>query len=103
MDKIFEDFLAWIKSKDGNWKTREVIIDEIVESTHAHQIHINLHSEFGFGHIALYESNDIYWIEFEAVARDFENFYRYFEFDTLPIFDEVELEYIEFLAKMKNE
>jgi hypothetical protein len=75
-----------------------VSIDEIVESYNTHQIHINLHSEDGFGHITLFESNNIYWVEFEAVAREFESFYKYFEFERLPCFDRVEDEYIVFMT-----
>jgi hypothetical protein len=51
MDIIFSDFKNWIVSKNGLWKEQGLIIDEIIESTHAHQIHINVHSEDGFGHI----------------------------------------------------
>lgn len=103
MDKIFDDFKIWIKSRDNEWKKRDVIIDEIVESTHAHQIHINLHSAVGYGHIGLFESNNIYWVEFEAVARDFENFYKYFEFDKLPCFNSVEEEYLYFITSRELE
>ena len=35
-----------------------------------------MQSEDGFGHISIFESNNIYWIEFEGVTRDFENFYK---------------------------
>ncbi len=98
MDIIFQDFLNWINSKKVLWGKTGLSIDEIVESNHAHQIHINLHSEDGFGHIALYESNEIYWVEFEAAVREFENFYKYFEFESLPCFDEVENEYIGFMT-----
>lgn len=80
------------------WKEQGLIIDEVIESTHAHQIHINIHSEDAFGHIGLFESNKIYWIEFEAVARGFENFYKYFEFERLPCFDNVEQEYLSFMT-----
>lgn len=101
MDKIFEDFLKWIKSIVDVWKKQDVNIREIVEPTHAHQIHINLDSEVGYGHIGLYESNNIYWIEFEAVARDFESYYKYIELDKLPDFHDLEMEYIEFLTSNK--
>lgn len=80
--------MIWIKSKSDEWKKQNVIIDETVESTHAHQIHVNLHSDEGFGHIALYESNNIYWTDFEAVVRDFENYYKYIEFDGFPGFND---------------
>lgn len=98
MDIIFQNFKNWIDSKKELWKGYGLIIDEIVESTHAHQIHTNLHSEDGFGHIGLFESNNIYWVEFEAVARGFENFYKCFEFERLPCLDNVEQEYIRFLT-----
>jgi hypothetical protein len=101
LDKIFDDFKIWIKDKDDEWKKKDVTIDEIVESTHAHQIHINLSSEIGYGHIGLYESNSIYWIEFEAVERNFENFYKHIEFDRLPDFHDVEMQYIKFLTSNK--
>jgi hypothetical protein len=98
MDIVFQVFKKWIESKRELWKEQDLIIDEIVESTHAHQIHINLHSEDGFGHIGMFESNGIYWIEFEAVARKFENFHRYLEFEKLPCFDNIEQEYICFMT-----
>lgn len=98
MDIIFHDFINWINSKKELWGKSGLYIDEIVESNHANQVHINLHSEDGFGHIALYESNNIYWVEFEASAGEFENFYKYFDFGRLPCFDEVENEYFEFMT-----
>ncbi|AGF57461.1 MULTISPECIES: hypothetical protein [Clostridium] len=98
MDIIFGNFKNWINSKKELWKEQGLIMDEIIESTHAHQIHINLHSNDGFGHIGLFESNNIYWVEFEATAREFEDFYRYFEFERLPCFDNVEQEYIRFIT-----
>jgi len=98
MDIIFQDFKYWIDNKKELWKEQGLIIDENVESMHAHQIHINLHSEDGFGHIGLFESSDIYWVEFEGVARNFENFYKYIEFDTLPDFQEAEMEYLHFIV-----
>lgn len=98
MDIIFQDFKDWINTKKEIWEEHGLIIDDIVETTHAHQIHVNLHSEDGFGHIGLFESNNIYWVEFEAVAREFENFYKYFEFERLPHFDSVEQEYICFMT-----
>lgn len=99
LDKIFQDFKILIENKKDEWKKQEVIIDEVVESTGSHQIHVNLHSKVGFGHIGLFESNNIYWAEFEAVARDFENFYMYFEFDKLPCFNSVEKEYLYFITR----
>ncbi len=98
MDSIFETFKDWIKSKDYEWEKHGVIIDEIIETTHAHQIHVNSHSKIGFGHIGLYESNNIYWVEFEATAREFEDFYKYFEFDILPDFKDVVINYLQFLT-----
>lgn len=98
MDIIFQDFINWINSKKELWRKNGVSIDEIVESYNTRQIHINLLSEAGFGHIALFESNNIYWVEFEAVAREFESFYKYFEFERLPCFDEIEDEYIVFMT-----
>lgn len=98
VDIIFQDFINWINSKEVLWEKKGLSIDEITELDHTHQIHINLHSEDGYGHIALFESNNIYWVEFEAVAREFENFYKYFEFERLPSFDMVENEYIGFMT-----
>lgn len=46
MDIIFGDFKNWISSKKELWKEQGLIMDKIIESTHAHQIHINLHSRF---------------------------------------------------------
>ena len=43
-----------------------------------------------------------YWIEFEAVAMGFENFYKYFEFEKLPCFDNVEQEYLNFMTSEKH-
>lgn len=102
LDKIFEDFKAWAVSRNADWKKQNVIIEEIIESTHAHQIHVNLQSEDGFGHIGLFESNNIYWIEFEGVARDFENFYKYVEFDELPDLSCLENDYLRFLTNNSN-
>lgn len=98
LDKIFEDFKIWIRDKSNEWKKQNVTINEIVESAHAHQIHVNLQSEDGYGHIGLFESSNIYWIEFEASARNFEDFYKYIEFDRLPDFNGIEIEYIQFLT-----
>ncbi|WBW99482.1 hypothetical protein [Oceanirhabdus sp. W0125-5] len=98
MDKIFEDFKRWIVSKNGEWKIQNVIIEEIIESTHANQIHVNLQSRDGFGHIGIFESNNLYWIEFEGVAGEFENFYKYDEFNELPDLRDFENEYIRFLT-----
>lgn len=102
MDIIFQDFKNWIGSKKELWKEQGLIIDEIVESTYAHQIHINLHSDDGIGHIGLFESNNLYWVEFEAVAREFKNFYKYFEFEKLPCFNKIEQEYIWFMTGEKH-
>jgi hypothetical protein len=100
LDTIFDDFKIWIKSKEDRWKERGVVVDKIAEATHAHQIHVKLHSQSGYGHIGLFENNNTYWIEFEGVARNFENFYKCIEIgDELPNFDEIEIAYIDFLIK----
>ncbi len=75
-----------------------VSIDEVVESYNARQIHINLHSEDGFGHITSLRVIISNWVEFEAVVREFESFYKYFEFERLPCFDKVEDEDIVFMT-----
>lgn len=99
LDTIFNDFRIWTKSKENKWQEKDVIIDEISE-VHAHQIHVNLHSQVGYGYIGLFENNNSYWIEFEGVARNFENFYKCIEFENkLPNFDDIEIKYIEFLIK----
>jgi len=103
LDRIFEDFKSWIDSKKDKWEKQDLIIDNIIESTHAHQIHVNLHAKVGVGHIGLFESNNIYWVEFEAVAREFENFYKHFEFNELPCFNSIEEEYLYFLTSGKSE
>lgn len=43
-----------------------------------------------------------YWIEFEVFAREFENFYKYFEFEKLPCFDNIEQEYLSFMTSEKH-
>lgn len=99
MDKIFESFKGWIDSTNEKWRKRNVTIHKIEEASHAHQIHVHLQSEVAFGHIGLYESNNIYWVEFEAVTLDYEDFYKHIEFDTLPSFSDLEVEYVNFLTK----
>lgn len=74
MDSIFETFKDWIKSKDYEWEKHGVIIDEIIETTHAHQIHVNSHSKIGFGHIGLYESNNIYWVNLKLLQESLKTF-----------------------------
>lgn len=94
---IFQKLKVKEVLKIGIYK-KNVIIEEIIESIHVHQIHVNLQSKDGFGHIGIFESNNIYWIEIEGVARDFENFYKYVEFDGLPDLKDLENEYICFLT-----
>ena len=98
MDQIFDGFKAWVRSKNDSWKKQGVNVNEIYEAMHAHQIHVNLQSEVGYGHIGLYESNNIYWVEFEATARNLESYYKYIEFERLPDFQDLEVEYLNFLT-----
>ena len=66
MDELFLDFKKWIDSKIIIWSDKGIIVDKAEEATHAHQFHVELHSEEGFGRISLYESNKMYWVDFEA-------------------------------------
>ena len=76
MDKKFSDFEKWVNSKISIWKEQGVIADKVGEATHAHQFHVEVYSEQGFGHIALYESNQIYWVDFEATTLNGGNYFQ---------------------------
>lgn len=76
MDKLFNDFEKWVNSKISTWKEQGVIVDKAGEATHAHQFHVEIHSDQGFGHIALYESNQIYWVDFEAATLNGGNYFQ---------------------------
>jgi hypothetical protein len=67
LSNIFED---WFKSRENEWKIRGVFIDKTTLATHAHQYHIEISSEYGLGRISLYESNGLYWVDFEAGKYD---------------------------------
>lgn len=101
MGSIFNDFKKWISNRRIIWEEYGLVIDSIADASHAHQIHVDLHSKVGFGHIGFFESNNIYWVEFEAVIEGAENFYKYYEFDKLPSFNIIEEEYLCFMTGNK--
>lgn len=76
MDKLFSDFEKWANSKISRWEEHGIIVDKAEEATHAHQFHVEVHSEQGFGHIGLYESNQIYWVDFEAATLNGGNYFK---------------------------
>lgn len=76
MDKLFSDFEKWVNSKINHWEEQGVIFDKAEEATHAHQFHVEVHSEQGFGHVGLYESNQIYWVDFEATTLNGGNYFK---------------------------
>lgn len=55
MDTLFLDFKNWLDFKSTLWFNKGIIIDIAEEASHAHQFHVKLHSEEGFGEISLYE------------------------------------------------
>lgn len=99
MDEYFIRFKSWIDSKKENWNLNGIVISDIMERTHAHQIHVNADSKSAFSHIALYESNNIYWIEFQAVNLYEVNYYKYIEFKEFPNLDDYEEEYLHFMTE----
>ncbi|GLC82320.1 hypothetical protein [Lacrimispora brassicae] len=66
MNRRFQLFEQWYKNQIPVWEQNTIFIDKVYQSDYAHQYHIELHSENGLGRISLYESNDIYWVDFEA-------------------------------------
>ena len=72
MDKYFILFEKWFNLKEKDWKRKGIIIDEAILATHAHQYHLKISSEYGIGTISLYESNGLYWVDFEAGNYDYD-------------------------------
>lgn len=66
MDKYFVLFKEWFKERENEWKTKGLIIDKATLATYAHQYYLEMSSQYGLGRISLYESNGLYWIDFEA-------------------------------------
>lgn len=100
----FDDFKIWVQNIQNKWSEQGIIFDKIVEINKEFSLmkfYIEVHIYDSFGEVRFYESNDIYWIEFESFARDFEYFYRYFEFDkyNLPDLSQAEQDYLNFLNK----
>jgi hypothetical protein len=100
MDKLFYDFENWFNSKIIIWKKQGVIVDKYGEATHAHQFHIELHSEQGFGHIALYESNQIYWVDFEAATLNGGHYFQTnINYENSISIEDISCEFIDFMCK----
>lgn len=51
-------------------KTIGLEIERVYDSSYANQSHIHFASKYALAHIALYESNDYYWVDFEALSLD---------------------------------
>ena len=100
MDKLFFDFEKWVKSKINSWKNKGVIVDKVGEAIHAHQFHVEVHSEQGFGHIALYESNQIYWVDFEAATLNGGNYFQVnISYENSLSIEKISREFINFMSR----
>ncbi|MGL5436912.1 MAG: hypothetical protein ACRDBO_16195 [Lachnospiraceae bacterium] len=66
MDPKFQSFIAWYESQISVWEQNEIFVDRVYESEYAQQYHIEVHSQNGLGRVSLYESNNMYWVDFEA-------------------------------------
>ncbi|MBQ9233801.1 MAG: hypothetical protein IJ167_07190 [Lachnospiraceae bacterium] len=72
-DQVFVEFEKWFKNKETDWNKEGIFIKEIhyeIEKEHCYRIGVE--SENGLGNIALYESNNIYWIDLEAGNYDYD-------------------------------
>lgn len=77
MDMQFEEFDNWYRRNSDRWEEIGITIEKCYDSPYAHQRHLNLISQCALAHIALYESNHIYWIDFEALSLfDNPDFFR---------------------------
>lgn len=100
MDIQFSDFKKWVNSKISTWKEQGVIVDKAGEATHAHQFHVEVHSEEGFGHIALYESNQIYWVDFEAATLNGGNYFQVdISYENSLSIEKISHDFIDFMCR----
>lgn len=71
MDEKFKEFELWYLNRLECWITQGIVVDSAGLSEYGHQYWIKVHSEHGLGNIVLYESNEYYWIDFEAGNYDY--------------------------------
>lgn len=66
--KLFED---WYKFQIGLWKSKDIEIENTYycNNERIHTYRIEIKSKNGFGEICLYESNNIYWVDFDACVE----------------------------------
>lgn len=67
-DGQFIEFDNWYHTSSGKWQELGITIEKVYDSPYAHQRHLNIVSEFALAHIALFESNQLYWVDFEALS-----------------------------------
>ena len=72
MDEKFSEFEAWYLKQEKEWESQRIVIDYTGLGEHGHQYWIKLHSENGLGNIVLYESNGLYWVDFEGGNYDYD-------------------------------
>ncbi len=68
-DENFCAFDNWCKSQIKFWRTQNIEIEksEYHKNIYGHSYGIFLKFKCGYGEIHLYESNNIYWIDFFAI------------------------------------
>ena len=100
MDKLFSDFEKWVNSKISYLEEQGVIVDKVEEATHAHQFHVEVHSEQGFGHIGLYESNQIYWVDFEAATLNGGDYFKVdITYENSLSIEKISCDFIDFMCR----
>ncbi len=69
MDNIFLFFENWYKSNKEDWKKRGILLISSSyewKTRHSYALFFKTTDKLGEGQIILYESNNIYWLDFEG-------------------------------------
>lgn len=68
-DKNFRDFDNWYKSQLEFWKKENIEVEKsnYHNNIYGHSYGIFIKFKNGYGEIHLYESNNIYWVDFFAI------------------------------------
>lgn len=74
INKLILEFEKWYQERLPFWNEHTIHVDNIKKCDT--QYHLDLSSKSGFGHVGFYISNNLCWVDFEAVSVDNLNFNR---------------------------
>jgi len=98
---MLDMFENWVKANSSDWNKKGIEVDEVGRHPKHYlmqSIWVKQSTQNAFGQIQIWESDNLYLMDFMALNNEGQDFYRHYEFTDTYDFDSWQNEYISFMC-----